>query len=108
MIKTFTFNTQNFLIITGENGYIISENDFCHEICVNDERQVFTLPDGSTINFRLDEMLNQNNDIVDISKFGHYWGIKSRVHENYNLLLKSMLEIKADDTEFCLMPAWGK
>jgi len=104
-MKKFNLNTWEFGLIVGRRGYIVTETDFCH--IVYDLYDTAGLRCGfGQEDFRqlaLDE-LNAMSTPVAVSDFGHYWGVKWRVRDNYQGLLMSMADIEADTSG---MPKWG-
>lgn len=95
--------------VEGPLGYIVTDTDFCH--CIRglrenidlaitwswegDEHQLFTLESLRAI----------STPVTSFRKWGHYWGLKGRIHANYRELLTNMQAIGADITG---MPEWGE
>lgn len=99
-MKQFQVDDSFLGLIVGTSGFIVTEKDFCHSI--------HSL-DGDFLTLRLDELQSIcEPDEVDIDgeRWGHYWGIKDRVKENYHGLLESMREIGADTSVMPKWPSW--
>lgn len=91
-INVFTdANGQRYGLIIGTKGYIHTERDFTHYVYTNLEQTAEFLAN------------KESATPVRVCEFGHYWGIKDRVRENYEWLLESMAEIGADAIA---MPKW--
>lgn len=80
------------------NGvFIFTENDFIHWIEKEGLLQMNTISkkgfNHRLIDLNEDEIRARMGEVVNLSEWGHYWGIKDRVAHNYRLLLKSMREI---------------
>lgn len=87
-------------LIEGERGFIVTEKDFCHGVFSFDETYLtLTLPE-------LKEICEPEPVDIDGTRWGHYWGIKQRVKENYHGLLVSMREIGADTGSMPKWPSW--
>lgn len=102
------------LIVNPENGkVIVTENDFVHYISsLNDiDPFRFYIYDGHSLDAKRIERLTTvqlvslASEVVDIKKWGHYFGIKSRVHSNYIEFRKSLTEIGIDPT---FLPDWNE
>jgi len=109
-----------YLILAGENGIILTENDCCHETVMYDDtilgRIVFGIPiqkrptensDGSknVYPFALGEILLVAEQLCkcithefddpknDLPEWIHYFGIKGRIISNYNQLIRNCEKI---------------
>ena len=86
----------NLAVIEGKDSLIITEHDFVHWI-EREQSVEIEIFDGNLnsriVTLRIDELLTRLREELDITEWGHYWGIKSRVASNYQWLLRSMREI---------------
>ena len=90
-------------LVVGEHGFVITENDFIHAVYHSLEEEVNFTVGCKKIHVGLEALLLYASDDINLSKWGHYWGIKDRVHHNYLLLQGSCREIGATET----WPEWG-
>ena len=110
-MKVMNLEGRRYGIIEGENGYIVTEDDFVHGVWY-DKSELCTLRSGYSDEsvwrkMTLQQMLDASTEVklgIQDYEFGHYWGIKDRVARNYHGLLRSMREIGADTSK---MPKWG-
>lgn len=103
MIKEFKVGERRYGIIEGATHSIITETDCCHSV----------EPNGSTVEIAagfneyrfvsVNDAIAQAQPIDDLPRWIHYFGIKPRVHGNYDGLLASMREIGVDTSA---MPKW--
>lgn len=106
----FDVGERNYGLVVGRRGYIVTENDFCHQVRplneptdLRDDWSFGESPGYQRVS--LAEMLAKATPILSYRKWAHYWGIKSRIAANYNELLRSMREIGADREG---MPRFGE
>lgn len=92
-IGVFEDDGGKFGLIVGETHHIITEPDFCHSV----------FPNVDTAEFLAQKEMASATP-VRITAFGHYFGIKTRVRDNYDLLIQSMREIGLDASD---MPEWS-
>jgi len=107
-LKQFYAGKTKYGIAVGSQESIIVEYDFCH---VFEDNQGFaTLRDWRSsltteCTISMKDIIASAQPFEDFERWAHYWGIKSRVHDNYKLLLQSMKQ-RGISTEG--MPEWGK
>jgi len=106
-------------LIIGNNGYIVTSNDCVHSVHEFADMVNFAVhekptvnPDGSksfdlfpagSVKLSLDYLKEiVGDEITDLEKWVHYFGIKSKIHYNYSLLQKSCKKIKAS----VVFPEW--
>lgn len=109
-------------LFVGENGrYILSDTDAVHAVYEAGEvatiktanakmemGRTYTLQELDELDTYQDftlEALIAAAENVPVKDFIDYWGIKSRIHYNYNLLIHSVGAIGGDVDK---MPGWGK
>lgn len=111
MLKQFTAGTTKYGFVEGSKGYIVSDNDFCHQVRTLSEnielrtRTVFEEGGERFQVFTVAELREIAEPIKSFFHWAHYWGIKSRVGANYHGLLTSMREIGASVNG---MPKFGE
>lgn len=106
MIKEFKVGERRYGIIEGATHSIITQTDCCHFIIDNNGDDPDELYGGVEVGhrpFRIQDVIAQAQPIEDLAKWIHYFGIKPRVHGNYDGLLASMREIGVDTSA---MPEW--
>ncbi len=98
--------SDSYLIFKGEKGIVISETDCCHFIIMNDKLaehvelnipmhykdNIFHVEFKSTVmseNQSDVELINNDPELISVV---HYFGIKERIRQNYEML-KSSLEL---------------
>lgn len=108
-------------IISNDTHFIVIESDCIHTIYNNEDKIQIKLSkrtenkDGSysidylpSVYLKIikEDLLVSENTTVDkisnISKFIHYFGIKSRVHSNYLILKETLKEFKFE----VILPNW--
>lgn len=123
-MKVINLGGSKYGLFVGKDGqYIISHDDVVHALYKSGEKANLIVKSGFSKMesgksysfaeldemderrlFSLEELLGIASE-VDVWDFVDYWGIKDRIHRNYNLLLKSMREIGASTKN---MPKWGE
>jgi hypothetical protein len=100
-------------IIKGKEGYIVTETDLVHSVHKSDQDEVLVpIVEKSNpitlfpnvIRVSVKTLLDFIGEDIPLDKWTNYFGIKSRVRENYKLLQESCKEIGAD----IAFPEWGK
>jgi hypothetical protein len=100
----------NLCLVEGKNGFIITEDDLVHSIFKNEEEEIilpvgkeYDLYRGNTITLTIKDIKEYLED-VQLEKWVHYFGIKTRIFTNYKIFQESCEEIQAD----IKFPEWGK
>lgn len=113
MLKQFKPGSMTFGFIEGPGGYIVTENDFCHQVrSLNENIELrIRMPwdaDDSNLpafqTFTRDEIRAAATPIPSLREWAHYWGIKDRVAGNYRDFLDSTEKIGLSKQD---MPKWG-
>ena len=81
----------NLAMVGGTRGYIITEDDFCHVIVKSQETTMI----GVGVEVSVEELTKCLGEEVDVRRWGHYFGIKARVEQNYLKFQKSLKKIGA-------------
>jgi hypothetical protein len=104
-LQTFKVGEARYGIVSNGERAIISEPDFCHIVELNNGFVLLGGDNGSRHTLLVKDLLARAEPITSMKDFGHYWGIKPRVKQNYLGLLATMKElgIPTDD-----MPEWPK
>ena len=99
-----TLFRRKFLLIRTDERFILSDKECMHNIGT---RTVPAPVEADEDYITLDEILvGENDDPIgdaDIAEWIHYFGIKTRIHDNYYLLNKSIQEIGITET---ILPDW--
>jgi|SRR5687768_17018145 len=113
-LRQFDAGKRNLGFIEGPAGYIVTENDFCHQVrslAENIELRIRMPWEAEQENlpafqvFTLEQIREMATPVTSFREWVHYWGIKARIRSNYEELLDSMREIGADPRT---MPGWGQ
>lgn len=113
-LRQFKAGNYRYGFIEGPLGYIVTENDFCHQVrSLNENIELRAYApwecDGTELRgfqvFTVAQIREIAAPIPSYREWAHYWGIKSRVGANYNDFLKSLLEVGVDARA---MPKWGE
>jgi hypothetical protein len=112
-LKQFKPGSVMFGFVAGPKGYIVTENDFCHQVRALSENIELRIgmpweatDEQSTFQtFTISEIREAAEPVSLLREWAHYWGIKTRIADNYRELLKSMREIGLDTKS---MPKWGE
>lgn len=94
-VMSLTVEGRTYGVIFGEKQYIVTNNEFIHWLTPNLESSELMgkYPEWKKVALNLREIKERATEVLDIPAFGHYWGIKSRMRDNYDLLKQSMREI---------------
>ena len=111
-LRQFKVGSYTYGFIAGPCGYIVTEDDFCHQVRTLNEnielRSRFPWETNSDApvfqTLTLDQIREMVQPIPSFRMWAHYWGIKWRVAANYNFFLKSLLEIGVNPRA---LPKWG-
>lgn len=113
MLQQFKPGSVQFGFIAGPKGYIVTENDFCHQVRAlsenielrismpweaTDEQRTFQT-------FTISEIREIAQPVPSLREWAHYWGIKARNADNYKDFLRSVREIGLNPKD---MPAWAE
>ena len=114
-MKIVTIGKYEFLVIENNQSRIVSDNECIHEfnpesVFVDENKEIKR--DGKTYiqfgqrEYEINHFLNHESREISLSeleKWIRYFGIKSRIAENYHLLKCSCREIGVNTSDF---PTW--
>lgn len=96
--SVFSINGSNYIIFQNNNKVIISEDDFVHYLRKDTDDITFRIGvfENNTLTFKnvqykVDDLIKNSTLIPekDFVKYSPYFGIKSRVLDNYSMLKES-------------------
>lgn len=97
-LQQFVLGKRSYGLIVGPGGYIVTENDFCHQVRPLNEPtdlrdDLWTNSEPHYQRVTPEEMKAKATAVTSYRGWAHYWGIKQRIAMNYAEFLKSMREI---------------
>lgn len=99
-LMQFTIGKRTYGFVEGPDGYIVTENDFCHFVrSLNENIELRAYAPWEEKGAKTFEILTREQiramllPIPSYREWVHYWGIKPRIASNYNDFKASMREI---------------